>query len=94
MFTMDYWRDQAETIMEDYNPSLYRKLKKTGKLEERIESLAKMSLMRMEHTYDLLKKQHLPKDSSLPEITTTEYENQTAAREIAQQELEETIMSM
>lgn len=94
MFTMEYWQEKAKTIMEYENPSLYRKLKKNGTLEQRIESLAKMSLARAEHTYKLLKQTRPPQDNTTAEITTTEYENQTTAMEIAEQELTETIMSM
>ena len=94
MFTMDYWRDQAQTIMQDENPSLYRKLKKNGTLETRIESLAKMSLVQAENYYRLLKRSHLPEDNTTAEIETTEYENQTTAKEMAQEELLSMIMSM
>ena len=94
MFTMDYWREKAETILQYDNPSAYRKLKKNGKLKEQIESLAKMSLLRTESMYKLLKERRPPKDNSAAETETAEYENQTAAMEIADRELVEMIMSM
>ena len=30
MFTKEYWAEKAKLIMEDCDPSLYRKLKKSG----------------------------------------------------------------
>ena len=94
MFTMEYWTEKAMTIMEYENPSLFRKLKKNKTLEQRIESLARMSLQRTEQMYKFLKERRPPKDQSTAEITTTEYENETTAMEIAESELVEMIMSM
>ena len=94
MFTKEYWTEKATTIMKYDNPSLYRKLKKNGTLEKRIDSLAKMSLARMEGMYEFLKERRLPKDQTTAEVTTTEYENQTTALETAESELSEMIMSM
>ena len=90
----EYWTEKAMTIMEYENPSLFRKLKKNKTLEQRIESLARMSLQRTEQMYKFLKERRPPKDQSTAEITTTEYENETTAMEIAESELVEMIMSM
>ena len=53
-----------------------------------------MSLQRTEQMYKFLKERRPPKDQSTAEITTTEYENETTAMEIAESELVEMVMSM
>ena len=69
-------------------------MKKTGTLEKKIETLTELAVTKMESMYEIRKRSHLPQDQSPEELSTTEYENQTFAMEMTEQDIMELIMSM
>ena len=93
MFTMEYWTDKVLTMFEEYNPKVYRKLKRAGTLGETAEKMAQTSLSMMERLYRQAKETHLPQNQSPEELTTTEWENQTLALEMTEETLMASIMA-